>query len=263
MDSISFIVCTKNAIDTIEQCLGSIKDYPVILVDKDSFDGTLQIAKQFKNVKIIHQKGDGLADAHNIGLEKTKTEFCFIWGSDNVLRDKLLLELHILYMKSKNWIGCSFQTLIKNPKTYLDKAINIWWTKKFMGGKSLVCGTPVCYLTSVLKKYKYNSECKYCDDSELAERLSKDNLKQGYSPFFCYDISKNDLKSIIKRWKMYGISDFQYWQKYSKGWTWERKLRSLIHPFISEWIGFNLTYSPFYILIVSIRAYSYYKNLLK
>ncbi len=267
-NNITFIVATKNAIDTIEQCLESIKNYPVILVDKDSTDGTLEIAKKFKNVKIIHQKNSGLADAHNIGLAKVKTKYCCMFGSDNVLPHYLFvskdeIKYIINYINDKGWIGSSFQTRIKNPKTYFNRAINIWWTKKLTTGQRLVIGTPVMYLTKVLKKFMYDKEMQFCDDSDLGERLKDAGYLQGYSPYYVYDISKNDLKSIYNRFKMYGVSDFQYWQKYSKDWDWKRKLKSLIHPFRSEWLGWDLFYLPFYVLIVTIRSYNYYKEFLK
>jgi len=261
-NNITFVVCSKNAIDTIEQCLSSIKDYPVILVDKDSTDGTLDIAKSFKNVKIVKQKGDGLADAHNIGLEKVKTEFVCIFGSDNMLDydNVFRLKYRMIY---NDWIGASYRTVILNPDTYFDKALNIWWIKKFQEGEREVIGTPSIYKTEILKKFGYNKEMQFCDDSDLGKRLKDAGYKQGYSEFFVYDISKNNLKSIYSRFKMYGVSDFQYWQKYSKDWAWQRKLKSLLHPFKTEWLGLDLFYLPFYILIVSIRCFWYYKSLFR
>lgn len=262
-NNITFIVATKNAIDTIEQCLESIKYYPIILVDKDSTDETLEVAKKFDNVKIVKQKGSGLADAHNIGLKHVKTKYVCIWGADNVLIDKFSLQVSLNLMEGIKWMGCAFQTQIKNPKTYFDKAINIWWSKKFTAGERLVVGTPNCYLTSVLKKYKYDVNCGFCDDSDLGKRLKDDGYKQGYSPYYVYDISKNDLKSIYKRWKIYGISDAQYYKKYSDNWCIKRKIKSWLHPLKTEWIKINLFYLPFYVLIVSIRCFWYYKSLLK
>ena len=275
MNDITFIVCTKNSIDTIYNCLTSIKNYPVILVDKDSNDGTLEVTKRFDNVIIIKQKGNGIADARNIGLKKVKTEYVCMWGSDNVYvsyesvyvlnslwgNNQLKIENIIDYMKGKGWIGLSFQTRVYNPKTYLDKAINIWWAKRFTEGERTVIGTPCIYKISVLKKYFYDANCQFCDDSDLGERLTKAGLKQGYSPYYAYDVSINDLRSVARRWKIYGLSDSQYYKKYSKDWGIFRKIKSLLHPITVEWIGLNLYYLPFYFLIVSIRAYNYYKGL--
>ena len=249
---ITFIVCTKNSIETIEKCLESIRNFPVILVDKDSTDETLEVAKKFKNVKIINQKGNGLANARNLGLEKVKTKYVLIWGSDNIylLNSYSILDILYEYLQERNYIGVGFLTRIENPKTYFDKCIHIWWKNKIKSGESKVVGTPVLYDTKVLKQFKYNENCTHADDCDLGERLYQQRFKQGYCNSYCYDISKNNIKNILDRFTRYGISDKEYNKKYCN--TFKSKIKSYLHTLISDFTP-NLYFIPFWFIILVIR----------
>lgn len=248
---ITFITCTMNAKDAIWQCLNSIKEFPVILVDKDSTDGTLKIARAFPNVKIIHQKNKGLAAARNLGLEYVDTEFVCMWGADNQLIHSHEVYRIIRRMNQKEWVGAAFRTNVLG-NNYLDKCLKIWWMKKFTYGEREVIGTPCIYRTEILKKFRYDEKCTHSDDSDLGARLKSAGYKQGYSEMFCYDISKNNMESIIERQLRYGKSDKEYYQKYSKDWTLRRKIKSWLHPIKSNWVS-NIYYFPFFVLSTIIR----------
>lgn len=255
-NNITFIICTKNSIDTIESCLKSIKLYDVILVDKDSKDGTLVIAKMFKNVTIVNQKGNGLANARNLGLKYVKTKYVCMWGSDNELYCTSMNFL-IESLENKKWVGIGFLTEIRNKKKYLEICNDIWWRNKITYGQKEVVGTPNIYITKILKKFKYNENCHHSDDSDLGKRLKEAGYKQGYSFFWCYDISKCNFKNLLDRFIRYGFSDKEYHNKYCK--TLKQKIKSYLHPLKTEWAGFNLYYLPFYILIVIIRYIGRFK----
>lgn len=253
--NITFVVPTMNSIETIYECLESIKSFPVILVDKDSKDGTLEVAKKYKNVKIINQIGKGLANARNIGLDQVKTKYICNWGSDNVFPNRFIYVIeNIDYLFNKhlyNWIGVAFKTNVENPISYFDRCINLWWKNKFQMGERTVIGTANIYKTKILKQFKYNEVCTHSDDSELGERLKDAGYKQGYWNYYVYDITKNDFYNILDRQCRYGKSDAEYHKKYCK--TLKQKIKSYFHPFISNWIGFNLYYFPFWIFTSIIR----------
>jgi len=250
-NKITFIICTMNSIDTIKPCLESVKDYPVILVDKDSKDGTLDVAWKYPNVTIVHQDGKGLANARNEGLKRVKTPYICMFGSDNeLIKGFVNIDAFIEYLDLQGWVGFSFKTLVKYKNTYLDKCLDIWWRKRFTEGQREVIGTPCVYKTDILKQFMYDENCTHSDDTDLGARLTKAGYRQGYSPYFVYDISKNRLSDIIDRWSRYAKSDAEYHKKYCK--TFKQKVKSYLHPFRTEWI-FNLTYLPFYIMISLIR----------
>ena len=260
MIDISFIICTKNAKDTIFDNLISLRHYPVILVDKDSKDGTLEIAEKFDNVKVVKQHNSGIAAARNLGLKYVTTKFVAMWGCDNVLKNIKDIDKIIDYMEKMKWVGCSFKTKIPNPLTYFDKCMSIWWTEKFTSGQKIVIGTPVVYKTEVLKKIGYDEKCCYSDDTDLGEKLRSKKFKQGYSEITCYDITLNTFKNVKQRFLMYGRSDAEYYRKYSKDWILRRKIKSWLHPVKSNWIK-RLTYFPFFCIITVIRYIGWLKNI--
>jgi len=257
---ITFIIPTKNSYATIGKCLNSCKEYPVIVVDKNSTDGTLERIKEYKNVKLIHQKGDGIADARNQALKHVETKYVCNLGSDNVIYNNRWtitrtnhIEDLIKYMEFRNWVGVGYTTRIGKTIGYFAECMDEWFFKKISIGEKKVIGTPNVYRTDILKKYKYDTNCMYCDDSDLGERLAKDGHKQGVSSYWCYDIEKNDFAMIKKRWQMYAKSDIQYHNKYKKGWGLLRRVKSYLHSLTADWMGFNLYYLPFYVIIAFIR----------
>jgi glycosyltransferase involved in cell wall biosynthesis len=255
---LTIVICTKNAEKTIKQCLDSVKNYKIILVDKDSKDKTLKIAKEYKNVTIVNQKTDGLAAARNIGLKKVRTKYVMMLGSDNRVNEDVI-KLAIQEMMINNWVGIALQTK-KIGKTYISKCIEKWWNK-YKSGETKVIGTPNIYITRILKQYKYDENCTHSDDTELGERISKEH-KQGYSIYCARDITEDNISTIIERWSRYGKSDAEYYIKHSKYWSLKRKIESLLHPIKTEWIGLDMYYMPFYFMIVTIRYYNYIKELL-
>jgi len=78
---ISVIIRSKNEEEWIEQCLSAVSrqdivDHEIILVDNESTDKTLDIAKQF-DCKIINisKKDFSYGKALNLGIEKSKGDF--------------------------------------------------------------------------------------------------------------------------------------------------------------------------------------------
>jgi len=78
---ISVIIRSKNEEEWIEQCLQAVSrqelvDHEVILVDNESTDSTLDIAKKFDcNIVNISAKEWSYGRALNLGIEKSKGDF--------------------------------------------------------------------------------------------------------------------------------------------------------------------------------------------
>ena len=110
MKEISIIIPTYNSMPELKKCLSSFKDaFPkntiaeIIIVDKNSSDGTIECAKKF-NCTILTNI-ISLGSARSMGLEHAKTELiCFI-DSDIVL--------------TKNWYNDMLNSL--------DFSVNVGW----------------------------------------------------------------------------------------------------------------------------------------
>lgn len=258
------IICTKNAEDRIDFILEPIKKIPVLLVDC-STDNTRKIAKRYLNVKIIRDAGKGLASARNKAisyLKKQDKKFKrFHWimfqGDDNIVYTEEI-DKAIRYMKDNNFVGVGLKTYTKD-ETYLQKAINKRWSKKFKIGRSDVIGTPSIWEWDVIKRYKFDEKCQDADDADLCLRLRRDGLFVGYAPAHCLDLTEENYKTIKSRYLRYGKSDAEYYDKHSIGWDWKRKVKSWCHPLVAEKVLLTFKYWPVYLMLVFFRYIGWIK----
>ena len=270
--NVSVIVCTKNAADTIVECLRSIKENnpkEIILVDANSEDNTQELAKHYVT-KVVEDTGLGLAVARNYGLDHAKGKYVCNVGPDNVLPPRTL-ELCIDYLNKNNHVGVSTETIIQNDNgSYLPHAMNLYKKARFYPGPRLVIGTPHLFITKIVKKYKFDDKMSWSDDSDLCHRLSKLGYTFGIADTFVYEIGTENLDSIKTRWKGYGLSDFEYYMKYSNEWKLKRKIKSLLHPFCSEFLNplqskrlkmkEKIQIIPFLLFIMLVRYTSWVKH---
>jgi dolichol-phosphate mannosyltransferase len=68
-DIVAVVIATYNEIDTIRQVLDGLVEYPVVVVDDNSPDGTGQVVKEHENARLISRSGkSGLASAYVCGF---------------------------------------------------------------------------------------------------------------------------------------------------------------------------------------------------
>jgi len=262
-NDVSVVVCTKNCEDTIEEVLKSVKKnkpLEIIMVDADSKDNTRSYAKKY--VTQIHRDpGKGLAIARNIGLNKVKGDYIFFIGSDNIIGKNGILRLKN-YLNSSDYIGVAALTRLKNRnRNFFTRGLSMRWRLRCYEGPREVIGTPYIFKTEILKKYQFDPKMSWSDDSDLAVKLAKDGYKVGYSNIMCWEIGVESLKSIKFRFRMYGKSDYEYYNKYSPTWKLKRKIKSILHPLIAEFIDplkrlkglKRMYYFPFFFLITFYR----------
>ncbi len=87
---VSVTIPTYNNKRTLRKTLESVKNQTyknieIIVIDSHSTDGTLDIIKEFKGVKVYQYEGT-LLGARELGVEKAKGEFVILVDSDHVLR---------------------------------------------------------------------------------------------------------------------------------------------------------------------------------
>ncbi|WP_251368188.1 glycosyltransferase family 2 protein [Candidatus Rhabdochlamydia sp. W815] len=93
-DMITVIILTKNSQETLEDTLFSVRGFPEILVyDTGSTDTTLDIAKQFPNVKIIQSEFIGFGPTRNKAAKSATHDWILALDSDEVLSSKLSQEI--------------------------------------------------------------------------------------------------------------------------------------------------------------------------
>lgn len=93
LEKLSVIIITKNEEKNIARCLESVTFADeVILVDSGSTDKTIEIAKQFKNVKIIQTEWFGFVENKKIALQNATHDWVFWIDADEVAPESLAVE---------------------------------------------------------------------------------------------------------------------------------------------------------------------------
>lgn len=91
---ISVTVLTKNCASIIEKTLESLKSFPeVIIYDTGSMDATLEIAKNFSNVKIYFGEFRGFGPMHNEASGLATNDWILSIDSDEVASPELAREI--------------------------------------------------------------------------------------------------------------------------------------------------------------------------
>ena len=85
MPRVSVIITTRNEERNIEKVLVSVKnqtykDIEIIVVDNDSMDKTVEIAKRF--TKRVYNKGPERSAQRNLGVEKARGRYVLIVDAD-------------------------------------------------------------------------------------------------------------------------------------------------------------------------------------
>ena len=96
----SIIIPCFNSENTIDRCLKSVfnqkfKDIEIISINDNSTDNTLNILKKYKNkIKIINNKKNlGVGYSRNKGILESKGKYIIFLDSDDILREKKLIQI--------------------------------------------------------------------------------------------------------------------------------------------------------------------------
>ena len=104
---VSITIPTYNNIKTLKKTLDSVsnqtyQNIETIIIDSHSTDGTLDLIKEYKNVKVYQYEGT-LLGARGIGVEKAKGGFIALVDSDHILK-KDTIEKAVKKMKEFDMI---------------------------------------------------------------------------------------------------------------------------------------------------------------
>lgn len=272
-NDVSIIVCTLNNEKTIRFVLESIKsNFPkeIIVVDGKSTDRTVEISKNYTEL-IFYDEGNGIAQARNVGLGYATGDFIMYVGPDNIMPLDSIIEMKN-YLIKNNWVMVGALQRIHNTKmNYLSWSINHRFTKRLIEGETNVVGTPTLYISSILKKYKFNPSATWSDDSDLANRFHINGFKFGLSKVIAYEIGTSNLKQIFYRWVNYGKSDYEVFKANSPNWNLYRRMQSILYPLRNEFLKLIINPNifeavmifPFATMITIVRYYGWIRTLIK
>lgn len=235
---VSVVVCTLNSIASIEVCLTSLRDSEVgeiIVVDASSTDGTTTVAQALADV-VLKDPGIGLGNARNIGIAQTSKPLILNMGSDNVMPPGQL-ERMIHVLEDGGYAGVSAQTRVEGTN-YPARGLNAWRRGRFRPGPASVIGTPTLFRGDLLRANPYDPERSFSDDSGLCERWQREfGSTFAISDAEVMEIGKTSWPEVNIRARMYGISDHDVYRRgVHDGWSTARKIRSLAHPLVADFL---------------------------
>lgn len=191
-DNITIITATYNAEDTLAQALASVADQKDVMVEKilidgESTDETLSIAKRFKLDKILTEPDKGIYDAMNKGIELAKGEIIGILNADDFYPSDDVLQKVVEAFRVPEIDAC-YGDLRYVDCADISKTVRYWHSGSFNPNKfywGWMPPHPAFFVRrSVYEKYgSFHQDLGTAADYEIMLRfLLKHQLKTAYIP---------------------------------------------------------------------------------
>lgn len=262
----SVVVLTKNSSSTIKETLESIMSYyknsfitEIIIVDGNSTDGTLDLARQYPIRLFFEDKDKPFpAAAREIGWRNASGELILFLDSDGSLSEGFFPRVHEFFSDSKvGLLGCEDKTVVDNSisKTNAQEREFLYRSNRFY--PSLLISS-YRWFQGIPKKIAIGGAChvvrRSClesiggfplqdcgEDISLAEKIVEagwKNLWWTNAPI--YHRLPNTLRGLLKQYYRHG----RQWA------TWQRKVKGLPR--------LNLLLDPQHIVSILLRLTSPY-----
>ncbi len=152
---ISVIIICRNSLETLKSCLQSVieqtfKPYEIIIVDGNSTDGTITYLNQFNSILVVPQLESGIANARNLGLNRSTGDTIAFLDADDIWPTNSL-ELRVNHLKSNTKLISVGGLLLKSND--LNNPIPAYTPGGFLFKKELFI-----YLGYFDEKWKYASD---------------------------------------------------------------------------------------------------------
>lgn len=181
--TIGVVVIVKNGERFIRSALESVcnQDYKpreIIVVDGNSEDNTLQIVKEFEEVKIISQEGSGIYEAFNLGIKACSTTFIALLSSDDIwVSNKLSTQISYMMKNPDLLFTNTYFKYFLEPGIPKPQGVRNEWLKDCQSGRipeTLVARKKVFDMVGYFK-----NECSSAEDLDWYSR-AKDLHIQSY-----------------------------------------------------------------------------------
>ncbi len=222
---VSIIVVSKNEEAHIERCLKSLTEieypvdkYEIIVIDGDSTDHTVDIAKKFPVT--VYTDTIGLAHSRNMGINKAEGDLVAFTDADcAVQKDWLDVLVRNLLDAPDMFVASGGPNLIFEDDSYFAKIVG-YLQETFLGSggspqsyrirqKKIVRTIPNCnilYRKKILdEEGGFNDALHMSEDAELNYRLSQKGYKFIYIPnAVVWHRRPDTLPKYLKKMYLYG-----------------------------------------------------------
>jgi glycosyltransferase involved in cell wall biosynthesis len=196
---ISVITIAKNAEETIQDCLDSVRSNSpaeIIVVDGNSSDKTVEIARGYTD-RIYFDEGKGLAFARQLGAEMASQEYIAYVDSDVVLTEGALATMLTEFQRSGD-ISISAHPLPgAKSQGYWGWAAHQHNEYSVLRRQQQYLATMACLLRrETIIKYRFDTS-GYLDDTLLESKLKRAGYRLGASSTIVYHNHRADFKSFV------------------------------------------------------------------
>ncbi len=212
---ISVVVCVKNEEARLEECLKRVQmNEPdeIIVVDGDSSDRTVEIARRYTDKVIITQKSNLTRD-RQIGLNAARNEYIAMIDGDHRL-EKDDLDLLLKDLTDNRFAIVQSQLKSFSNMNWMNKGEEQMWDlfHNIPGPKKMIGVAPAMYRKSVFDRIQFDDRItKTIDDTDFIYRLSLlPDITYGIGNTKIAQLHTDAYKDYIKKFKWYGIGDGEF-----------------------------------------------------
>lgn len=216
---ISFVIPAHNEENYVGNCISSIqkelgrssREAEIIVINNASTDRTAEVAKKYKNVRVVNEPAKGLVHARQKGLKEAGGDLLAYLDADCVLNAGWI---DIVFAKFKN----PSIVALSGPRRYYDMpafkkflADYGWWFAPViyrLVGYMLLGGNFVARRDTLEKMGGFDTKIKfYGEDTDIARRLSEFGKVVFRMDFFVYSSGRRLMKEgVLKTYWVYAIN---------------------------------------------------------
>lgn len=201
MNRTTVLIPNYNGLRFLKDCLGSIGEYPVVLVDNGSSDGSVEyIEKNFSDVKIVKLgENTGFCHAVNEGLKIIDTEFVFLLNNDTIVEEGAIAYLEERMDQNKKIFSAQSRIITMLNHDLADDCGDLYsalgWafargknkpSDRYMSPVDIFagCGAAVMYRMSAFEEFGAFDEkhFAYLEDIDLGYRARIYGMRNVYEP---------------------------------------------------------------------------------
>ncbi len=228
LEKISVIIIVKNAQNTLPECLNSLKEFgEIILLNNESTDDTLKIAKEFQkefaHLYIYESKFIGFGALKNLALSYAKNDWILNIDADEILENEAKEELKKLEFREQNILALPRKNLykgewIKACGWWPDHVLRVFNKQHTKFNENLVHESLILHpntqkikLQNGLKHYAYNNISHLIDKMQYYSNLwAKQNIhkKSGIYKALIHGFWTFFRNYLLKNGFLYGYKGF-------------------------------------------------------
>lgn len=225
----SVIILTKNAGERFDEVLKAVfnqkkKSFEVIIMDSESTDNTISIAKKYKT-KIIKISPTEFkhGKTRNFGAKIAKGKYLVYLTHDAVPANSNWLFELVSPLKNKRIAGVYARQVPRKNENMIDKFFylslypsedKIWGSKNYSQGDNIFSDVSSAIRKDVLLKYPFDNDIIVSEDYEWAKKI----LSKGYELFYSSNAQvihshSYNFTQLFKRCFDIGVSYKEIYQK--------------------------------------------------